>query len=121
MRKKRDSAELAQFKAIISVPLLPKHIDQVEKLLMTPNDVILAYHRLPEYGLITTESPNPLGGYSCSARQSQVSSGNAGLQFYANGPDSTAAKAVLLVKLDFLDSLGDWTLVSTDTKTALYR
>lgn len=121
MSRKKKSEDLAPFREIIQVPLMPEMVDDVERLILTKDDVRRRFDDLPEYGLITTVSPDPKGGFTTSVRMAIASNGNAGLMYYSKGPTTVAAKAVALVKLDFLERLGDWSLVSTESTSPNYR
>jgi len=111
MAKRKASYELPAFKSVIQLPLNPEMVDSVITLIATPKDILEALLELPQEGLIVTLSPNPQGGASCSIRNANPSSGNAGLMFFSNAPTPLEAIAVALVKLDFLEKSKDWETV----------
>lgn len=121
MAKRKERPALAEFKAVVQVPLLETMVASVATLILSPDQVRKEFDELVEFGLITSVSPDALGGYQVSIRQSRVESPNAGLMFFSKAPTVLEAKAVALVKVHFLDSQGDWLNASEKMPTTRYR
>jgi len=120
-RKPKNTVTFAPFVGHVNVPLLPEMVDSVTTWLANPYEINTAFLDLADEGFSISCKPKPEGGYVASVQVVDALSVNAGLAIYGNAPTGLEARAVLLVKLNFIGQDSDWTSKASGGNTTRYR
>jgi len=120
-RKPKDTVTFAPFVGHVNVPVLPEMVEEITEWIASPTSVGNAFLELADQGFSVTCKPKPEGGMVASAQVLDPKSPNAGLAIYGNAPTGVEARAVLLVKINFIGLGTDWTTKANGENITRYR